>query len=446
MIFLYVYKWRDVIFTLIEMLFLLYLLKTKEHNIRISDHKKKLLQILAIAVLFFYIIISSYFQINMLIKTLGQVVLVSIIAITIYGYGLLQGIIYAVIYMISIIFGEMIAILVFGALGIDGIVSMQQNNAFSLQLLVVSKIIILFLMILLKALFERSFTELKDGWLICISNLSYVIVFMGLEYTLVRQNEVYDQNYSIVMIISVLLLLFVLILNNLLWKCFIKIKRQEKQEALKQDELRVKSEYYYEKAKSDEEIREIYHDLRNHLLMLRAGEVTDGFVTKLEEKIKEHKCFLNTGNDYLDILLNDKMRIALSKDIKVNIDVDFRETDFVEPLDISSIFGNMFDNAIEACEKISNLEERFINLHVIKKNSMLIIKMENSILKCEGNQKTFNTTKINKNLHGFGLRSIQKAIEKYGGTVRIECQNSIFLIITVIPNSEGVGMENGQIC
>lgn len=441
MMLLFVYKWRDMIFTFIEMMFLMYLLKNKEHNIKIKEYKKKALQILAIAVIYFFVVISSYFQLNMVLKILGQVILIVIIAITIYRYNILTGVVYAVIYIMSLLFGELIAMFIFQILGIDGIVSMQQHNTFSVHMLVVSKMFILFFVISLKAIFERNFTELKDGWLICISNFSYLIVFMGLEYTMIRQNEVFDENYSSIMFISFLLLIFVLTLNNLLWKYFVKIKKQEKQDALKQDELRMKSEYYYAKAKSDEEIREIYHDLKNHFLMVnneKNEKLTAGFVARLEEKIKEHQCFLSTGNDYLDIMLKDKMKIALEKEIKVNVDVDCYETDFIEPLDISSIFGNMFDNAIEACDKLDEGEDKFINLYVLRKNSMLIIKMENTISKYKDNRKKFSTTKINKNLHGFGLRSIQKSIEKYGGTVRVKCDDNIFLIIAALPNIERV--------
>lgn len=433
-----IYKYRDMIFTFVEMLFLTYLLKGTGHDIKVRDYKKRILQILSIAVLYFFVIISSYYQLNMVLKILGQVILITIISVIIYRYKILTGFAYVIIYIMSMLFGEIISMFIFQFIGVDGIVSTQQHNTFSIFMLVVSKIFILFFIISFKAIFERNFTEWKDGWLICISNFSYLMVFMGLEYTMVRQNEVLGENYNSIMVISFLSLVPVLALNNLLWKYFVKIKKQEKREALKQDELRLKSEYYYAKAKSDEEVREIYHDLRNHLLMIKREEFEDRFVLKLEEKIKEHQCFLCTGNEYLDILLKDKMEIALSKEIKVHVDVDFRETEFIEPLDISSIFGNMFDNAIEACNKLSDSEEKFIDLHVLRKNSMYIIKMENTTPKYGNNKKTFNTTKTNKHSHGFGLRSIQKSLEKYAGTVRLKCDDNVFLIIAAIPNNERV--------
>ena len=69
---------------------------------------------------------------------------------------------------------------------------------------------------------------------------------------------------------------------------------------------------------------------------------------------------------------------------------------------------------------------------------MYIIKMENTTPKYGNNKKTFNTTKTNKHSHGFGLRSIQKSLEKYAGTVRLKCDDNVFLVIAAIPNNERV--------
>ena len=427
-----IYKYRDMIFTFVEMLFLTYLLKSTGHDIKVRDYKKRILQILSIAVLYFFVIISSYYQLNMILKILGQVILITIISVIIYRYKILTGFAYAIIYIMSFLFGEIITMFIFQFIGVDGIVSTQQHNTFSIFMLIVSKILILFFVISFKAIFERNFTGWKDGWLICISNFSYLMVFMSLEYTMVRQNEVLGESYNSIMIISFLSLVFVLALNNLLWKYFVKIKKQEKQEALKQDELRLKSEYYYEKAKSDEEIREIYHDLRNHLLMIKREEFEDRFVLKLEEKIKEHQCFLCTGNEYLDILLKDKMEIALSKEIKVHVDVDFRETDFIEPLDISSIFGNMFDNAIEACGKLES--ERKIWVKLVREKRQFVLSIRNTVSEpVDIQDDAIPTSKEDKRKHGIGLKNVQMILDKYQGMGMMRYEEGCFSYTAVIP-------------
>ena len=67
-----IYKYRDMIFTFVEMLFLTYLLKGTGHDIKVRDYKKRILQILSIAVLYFFVIISSYYQLNMVLKILSE--------------------------------------------------------------------------------------------------------------------------------------------------------------------------------------------------------------------------------------------------------------------------------------------------------------------------------------------------------------------------------------
>lgn len=434
MMLLLVFKWRDFIFTFVEILFLFYLLRTD-----ISKHvcnRKKMCRFVSAIILYLFIIISTYMQINIICKIILEIIMIVVIGVKLYEYSVLRSLIYAIIFIFSIVFGEMIVIFAFGLLGIDGIVSMEQHNAFTLQLLIISKCVIFISLFFLKSFFEKNFAVLRESWLVSISNMSLIVVFSALEYTLIRQNEVFDESYSGIMLISFIMLIFVFILNNLLWKYFIKLKSQEKQEALKQEELRAKSEYYYEKAKRDEEIREIYHDLKNHLILLKSEKLsaasTAAFVTKIDLKIKQYECFINTGNDFLDILLKDKMEKAYKKEIDLDVDIDFRDTEFMEPLDISSIFGNLFDNAIEACEKVKKTD-KFIDLYVVKKNSMIIIKMENST--CLSYNRNFNTTKINKNMHGFGLKSIQKSLEKYNGTLQINSENGIFSAIALLPDS-----------
>lgn len=40
------------------------------------------------------------------------------------------------------------------------------------------------------------------------------------------------------------------------------------------------------------------------------------------------------------------------KGIKFTCSINFSKVNFVKPIDVSSIFSNILDNAIEACDKI----------------------------------------------------------------------------------------------
>jgi len=103
-------------------------------------------------------------------------------------------------------------------------------------------------------------------------------------------------------------------------------------------------------------------------------------------------------------------------------------------MDISTLFGNMLDNAIESVSRIEHKERRLIHLNVSKQKNFLLIRMEN----CYDTQPDFehgipSTTKKDKKLHGYGLKSIQSTVKKYDGSVTIQAENGWFEIRILIP-------------
>ena len=101
----------------------------------------------------------------------------------------------------------------------------------------------------------------------------------------------------------------------------------------------------------------------------------------------------------------------------------------INPLDLCIIFGNALDNAIDACAKCKNDEEKIINIHSSLTNGFLFIKIENPIatdVKITNNSIT--TTKKDKNSHGIGLQSIRTSIQKYYGEMKLSQLNGIFCL------------------
>ena len=72
----------------------------------------------------------------------------------------------------------------------------------------------------------------------------------------------------------------------------------------------------------------------------------------LRKQIEDYEEYTHTGNDFLDVIIKDKTRIAKEKNIDFVVAIDFNNINFIEPLDISTIFGNGIDNAIEGVEKL----------------------------------------------------------------------------------------------
>lgn len=187
--------------------------------------------------------------------------------------------------------------------------------------------------------------------------------------------------------------------------------------------------YYEDKLRDEERVRSIYHDLKNHLLILRSGESQE-MIDMLDGQIADYENYYRTGNRFLDVIVRDKALIAQEKGIDFSAMVHFEAGGFMEPLDISTLFGNALDNAIEASMRLPQ-ERRLITLKANRSHDMLLILVENNKKEAEEIQE--GTSKKDKFLHGFGLSNIQKTVERYQGDCFVREERDKFVLKLIIP-------------
>lgn len=182
----------------------------------------------------------------------------------------------------------------------------------------------------------------------------------------------------------------------------------------------VEYQHFQDYKKSQEEMDRFRHDLNNHFL------VVQGLLEKEEhEKAREYisslsKGFSNkfypvlSGNDTVDTLI--KMKYPLLKEYKIDLkftgNVDFLND--MAPIDICTIFANLLDNAIEACQKVQ--EDRYIQLEVKHGKYFHMICLKNPV-SSEKKTALFKTEKKEKMLHGHGIGNIRRTLSGYGGNL-----------------------------
>ena len=111
--------------------------------------------------------------------------------------------------------------------------------------------------------------------------------------------------------------------------------------------------------------------------------------------------------------------------------------DFMDVMDICSIFGNALDNAIECELKIPDKEKRLIHVSVSKQKNFLLLRFENYYdTELNYQDGAFITTKRDKEFHGYGLKSIRYTVNKYDGAVSIDTKENWFDLKILIPVSE----------
>lgn len=219
--------------------------------------------------------------------------------------------------------------------------------------------------------------------------------------------------------------------------------RSAMQTAYHAQELEMRQSYYEDRMHEEERVRRIYHDMKNHILVLSSrignGEETGRSVRNLQEQLSEYENYYHTGNDFLDIIIRDKSRAARARRIDFAASVNFSAGYFLDPLDISTIFGNALDNAIEASERLPE-EQRLITVKADRLRDMLLISVENNVRdgadtsgEPSGGKKT---SKKDSFLHGFGIPNIRSAAEKYDGQCTCRSDGGRFLLRVMLPIPE----------
>ena len=180
-----------------------------------------------------------------------------------------------------------------------------------------------------------------------------------------------------------------------------------------------------------------YHDLKHQIEVLRReqdSEKRNAFLNQMEDEIKQYELTNKTGNSVLDTVLTSKSMYCEKHEITLTSVVDGQLLEFMETMDICSIFGNALDNAIESVLKIENKEKRLIHVAVSKQKAFLMICIENYFedkLKFSNGQ--LETTKKDSNFHGYGIKSIRYTVNKYDGAVDIDSKDNWFNLRILIP-------------
>lgn len=172
------------------------------------------------------------------------------------------------------------------------------------------------------------------------------------------------------------------------------------------------------------------HDLKHQIKLIRSAEGKaefDRYVDRLAESIDEYNTVIETGNKSIDIVLTEKSIICHSKGIKFSYMLDGSLFDFISEMDIYALFGNIMDNAIESMGTAQDKSQFYIVMKAAQRGDMVVLYVENyyeNPLVYE--QGALVTTKANKRLHGYGLRSINAIASQHGGIVSINADKNVF--------------------
>ena len=186
------------------------------------------------------------------------------------------------------------------------------------------------------------------------------------------------------------------------------------------------------------QIRGWRHDYRNHIQTMKVlaangdMDAIKAYLDELDTDLNTVDTVVKTGNAMADAILNSKISLAQSKCITVQCDAHIPVKLKMSELDLCCIIGNLFDNAIEASQKLPE-DQRLIRVYMDMKGTQLYISFTNftAFKKMEKVGKVFKTSKGDG--HGFGLVRVDAIIERLDGYLSRNSEDGAFTTEILIP-------------
>lgn len=196
--------------------------------------------------------------------------------------------------------------------------------------------------------------------------------------------------------------------------------------------------------KQRDEVENVYntmrgwrHDYHNHMQTLKAYlsmnqiEEMGKYLDHLEEDLDSIDIAIRTGNTSVNAILSSKISIAQKQMINVNckatVPPDLKITD----VHLCAIIGNLLDNAIEACEKVS-VEKRFIRVYIGLFKQQLYISVTNAT-ESSRRKKLSELITSKKGEHGLGLKRVDNLVSEYDGFVNRKNEPGVFATEIMLP-------------
>lgn len=271
--------------------------------------------------------------------------------------------------------------------------------------------------------------------------LASISILLGI----VRTTEIFTLPTSVFLILSIST--FLLLYSNIIvfWvhESTIKTEKENMEYKLQTQKAELDIEHYTNLQNQYENSNILIHDIKRHLLSIKELANQDDcnkintYIDNLydEYQIKYLKKYSN--HQIINAIINRYMMMC--KDMGIDFYCDIRDIDFsfISDANLTSILDNLLENAFEAAKSSDN---KTIELTIRKTNvNFVVIQLENSCSQSPKLKKgELQTTKSNKDIHGYGIKSIKRITKDYDGMINhsYNPETMIFTFTVVLNTSK----------
>ena len=256
--------------------------------------------------------------------------------------------------------------------------------------------------------------------------LSYVTLYICMEN---------PDSYLLSAIFATIAALIILCLS--LYDKFLSLLTENSNYKIQAEIDRMEQEYAAHVEENLKDIHSIRHDIKNHLIII------DGYASQQNfDKIHEYidriagnfsaPILIETASPTVSAILNQKQQLARQRKVDCEIKTNFSHIS-IDDFTITTILGNLLDNAITAAAKCS---QGWMKTILQQSESYLKITIDNSHMEqIQEKDGVFTSTKKDKNLfHGIGIKNVRKVIDTLNGQIEITYTEDTFHVFILVPN------------
>ena len=314
-----------------------------------------------------------------------------------------------------------------------------------LQLILFSIMLYAVVRLLKKKTMKLHIKELCYLLLIPITGILFVNIIFNI-LLIVNENlvfQLYEQFPVFLGIVPVVAALFYagILITIVSYQKMIGLQEEKEKYFVEQQQVHAIQERMEEVEQFYHGIRQMKHEMKNHMTnikgLARNGSYGDieQYIDHMDESMNVFEITIKTGNTVTDVIVNDKQKAAEKQGIQFQSEFSYPKSDGYNAYDIGVIINNLLQNALEACEKMTE-GKRYIYLSGRQKKKFYVINVKNSF---EG-EVTFDTktnlplsTKGKDTaLHGIGLSNVKREADKYMGDVDIRARKNEFSVAVLL--------------
>lgn len=302
------------------------------------------------------------------------------------------------------------------------------RNPVRILLLFITKSLLVFTLIILTNIFEKKKVIFHVSQCIVMAIILLTTFFAGVVLEeIVIETDVASWEISaivICMIVINILLFLVLYLTS-------SKNHVESNQALLKLQIANEQQKLQDSIRWNTEVNTLRHDLKNHLLCIseyirlqQTGAAME-YIEKLTGQVKKELPYhLMTNSVAVNAVLDLKRLVCDENQIDIKYFV-LEELPKIDETDLCVILANLLDNAIEAASKEEKRQIR-LSMEIIGNYFRIVVQNQiaESVLK---NNKKLGTTKKNRKIHGFGLQSVEDAVERNDGMSNFSEENGWFV-------------------